>query len=233
MTNQEYAALTQRIRTLADPDYRQFQQKLVPGVENLLGVRIPVLRELAKELARGDWRSYLAAAREDTYEEAMLQGLVLGHVKSSLDELLPYLAAFIPKIDNWAVCDSCCAGLKITAKHREQMLAFLTPYLESEREFEVRFGAVLLMDHYVDETYIDRMLDLFDAVRHEGYYVKMAVAWALSVCYVKLPERTMAYLKDNTLDDFTYNKALQKIIESNRVERDTKDIIRNMKRRTL
>lgn len=78
MTTEEYAALKERLRAMADPSYRAFHQKLVPEVENLLGVRIPALRQLARELARGDWRGYLAAAQTDTYEETMLQGLVLG-----------------------------------------------------------------------------------------------------------------------------------------------------------
>lgn len=233
MTDQDYAALADRIHALADPVYLKFHQNLVPGVENLLGVRVPALRGLAKELARGDWRGYLAAAREDSYEETMLQGLVIGSVKADINEILPYLTAFIPKIGNWAVCDSCCSALKITAKHRDRMLEFLLPYLKSEREFEVRFAVVLLMDYYADEAYIEQLLDALDSVCHEGYYVKMAVAWAISVCFVKLPQRTEAYLQHNTLDDFTYNKALQKIVESSRVDNDTKKLMRSRKRRAL
>lgn len=77
------------------------------------------------------------------------------------------------------------------------------------------------------------MLLLLDKIKHEGYYVKMAVAWAVSICYVKHPVTTMKYLKNNTLDCFTYNKALQKITESYRVDRETKDLIRGMKRKRM
>lgn len=187
MTTEEYAALKERLRAMADPSYRAFHQKLVPEVENLLGVRIPALRQLARELARGDWRGYLAAAQTDTYEETMLQGLVLGCAKMEPDELFERLREFIPKIGNWAVNDSVCAGLKLVKKHRAETLAFLRPYFAGGEEFEVRFAVVMLMDYYIDEEYIGEVLSLLGAVRHEGYYVKMAVAWALSVCYVKFP----------------------------------------------
>ena len=95
----------------------------------------------------------------------------------------------------------------------------------------MRFGVVMLLDYYIEEAYIDRVLRLLNEARHDGYYVKMAVAWAVSVCYVKFPEKTMEYLKNNTLEDFTYNKALQKITESLRVGRDEKELIRSMKRK--
>lgn len=230
MTGEEYAALQARLRAMADPDYRAFHQKLVPEVDNLLGVRIPALRGLARELARGDWRGYLAAAGTDAYEETMLQGLVLGYARMEIGELLERLREFIPKIGNWAVNDSVCAGLKLVKKHREETLAFLRPYFAGEAEFEVRFAVVMLMDHYIDETYIDEALSLLRTVRHEGYYVKMAVAWALSVCYVKFPERTRPLLQGEAFDPQTRRMALQKIVESNRVDAREKAEIRALRK---
>ncbi len=215
----------------ADEKYRDFHRRLCPGVENNLGVRLPDLRRLAKQLAAGDWRSYLSQTEEEYYEEVMLKGLILGYVKTDIEELLRYLAAFIPKIDNWGVCDSMCNGLKIVKKHRERVWGFLQPYLASGEEFPMRFGVVMLMCYYVDNMYIDRVLAELDRARQDGYYLKMAVAWAISECFIKYPEKTMAYLQRNTLDTFTYNKALQKITESYRVEAGTRELIRGMKRK--
>lgn len=104
--------------------------------------------------------------------------------------------------------------------------------MKSDKEYEIRFGVVMAMAHYIDEEYINNVLQWMDRISHEGYYVKMAVAWALSVCYVKFPQKTVNYLKENHIDDFTYNKALQKIIESYRVSTEDKEIIRSMKRKT-
>jgi Predicted DNA alkylation repair enzyme len=216
---------------MADEEYRKFTSSLIPNVDNILGVRLPELRKLAKNIAKGDWRTYLAQADNRYFEETMLQGLVIGYAKTDIEERLRYVADFVPRIDNWSVCDSFCTGLKFTKNHRSLMWDFLQPYLSSDKEYEIRFGVVMLLLYFVEDEYIERVLQWMDRIRHEGYYVKMAVAWAISVCYVKYPEPTMAFLKNNTLDDFTYNKALQKIIESLRVDSGTKHVLRSMKRR--
>ncbi|MDD4601236.1 hypothetical protein SDC9_11462 [bioreactor metagenome] len=221
----------ERIIALKDEKFRQFHIRLVPGTDNILGVRLPKLRALAKELAKGDWRGYLETAQDDYYEEILMQGLVIGYAKTDIEEVLYYVAAFVPKVDNWAICDSFCNSLKITKAHRARVWEFVQPYLLSQKEFELRFGIVMLLCFYIEDEYIDRVLTLFDGVKHEGYYVKMAIAWAISICFVKYPEKTMMYLQKSTLDNFTYNKALQKITESFRVDKTTKAIIRSMKRK--
>lgn len=216
---------------LADEKYREFQKRLCPGKDNILGVRLPLLRNLAKQIAKSDWKVYMKEAKDEYYEEVMLQGLVIGYVKADIEEILNLAMDFIPKIDNWAVCDSFCTGLKFTKKNKERVLKYIKSYLSAEKEFEVRFGVVMLLEFYIEDSYIDKVLLLLDEVKHEGYYVKMAVAWAISICYIKFPEKTMKYLKNNSLDDFTYNKALQKITESLRVDREIKILIRSMKRK--
>lgn len=228
MTRDEVMA---RLEGLAETDYKEFNLRIIPTKMNLLGVRLPALRKLAKEIARGDWRQFLQAAQDDIYEEVMLQGLVIGYAKMDLAERLEYIGGFVPKIENWAICDSFCGTLKIIAKNQEITLEFLQPYLVAEEEFHRRFAVVVLMEYFIDDEYIDQVLRIYDEVKKEHYYVQMAVAWGISVCFVKYPQLTMAYLKDNNLDDFTYNKALQKIVESLRVDKDTKAIIRGMKRK--
>ncbi|RAV22826.1 DNA alkylation repair protein [Paenibacillus contaminans] len=223
--------MKEQLLDLADENYRKFSASLIPNINNVLGVRLPELRKIARKIAAGDWRNYLAQADSDYFEEIMLQGMVIGYAKSDIEEILRYTADFIPKIDNWSVCDSFCAGLKFTIPHRERVWAFLQPYLRSSQEYEIRFGVVMLLDFYIDAEYMKRVFQLLDEAKHEGYYVKMAVAWALSICYVKLPEPTLAYLQSNTLDDFTFNKALQKITESYRVDPEAKKMIRGMKRK--
>lgn len=216
---------------MVDEGYQEFLSSLIPNINNILGVRLPELRKLAKNIAKGDWRTYLKHAENKYFEETMLQGLVIGYVRTDIEEILPYIADSVPRIDNWSVCDSFCIGLKFTRNHREKMWEFLQPYLKSDEEYEIRFAVVMLLSYFVEEEYFDRVLPCLDRIDHEGYYVKMAVAWAISVCYVKYPELTMVYLKDNALDDDTYNKALQKIIESSRIDSETKKVMRSMKRR--
>lgn len=220
-----------QIMGLADEKYRQFSASLIPNINNVVGVRLPELRKLARIIAKGDWRAYLAQADSDYFEEVMLQGMVIGCAKADVEEILHHIAAFVPKIDNWSVCDSFCSGLKITSLHKERVWEFIQPYLESDKEYDIRFGVVMLLNYYIDEHYIHLVLERLDRITHEGYYVKMAVAWAVSICFVKLPDITMDYLGSNSLDDFTYNKALQKITESYRIAPETKVLIRSMKRK--
>jgi 3-methyladenine DNA glycosylase AlkD len=224
-------AIRERLFELAEEDYRKFSSSLIPGEDKLLGVRLPLLRELAKEIARGDWRNYLDSALDEYYEEIMLQGLVIGYAKSSPEEILKYTECFIPKISNWGVCDSFCTGLKLSKKHPDMVWDFIQPYLRSDREFEIRFAVIMMLAHFIDDEHIDRVIASLDGIRHEGYYVRMGAAWAISVCFVKYPEKTMQYLKISRLDDFTYNKSLQKILESYRVDQDAKAVIRSMKRK--
>ncbi|WP_153732097.1 DNA alkylation repair protein [Sporosarcina obsidiansis] len=224
--------IRKQIFELIDSDYQKFSSALIPNVTNVLGVRIPELRKIAKKIAKDDWRTYLETAEDEYFEEVMLQGMVIGYAKTDIEEVLTYVAAFVPKIDNWSVCDGFCSGLKITKDQQERVWTFLQPYLSSEEEYDLRFGVVMLLIYYVETPYIDRVLMLLDRVQHEGYYAKMAVAWAISICYIKLPDPTMAYLEsNNSLDKFTYNKALQKITESTRVDKEVKTLIRGMKRR--
>lgn len=228
MTNQE---IRNKIEELADEKYKKFHTGLCPNSNEIVGVRVPLLRNLAKEIVKeGKVEEYLKNALDNSYEEILLQGMVLGIWKTTIEKFTEYLEKFIPKINSWAVCDVAVAGFKITKKNMEYMWEFIQKYLKSKNEFELRFAIVMMLDFYITEEYINEVLQILNNIKHDGYYVKMAVAWTLQVAFVKFPEKTMKLLENNNLDNWTYNKALQKITESYRVENETKQIIRNMKR---
>ena len=214
----------------AEESYRDFSAALIPGVDNMLGVRLPALRKLARQIYKEmDWRDFLA--QDPLYfEETMLQGMVIGLAVHTFEEFQTLVPPFIPKISNWSVCDSFCSSLHAAAAFQEPLFPLLLSYTGAQDEFEVRFGVVMLMDYFVEETYLERVADALEAVRHEGYYVKMAVAWALSVCFAKFPAWTMTALQQRHWDNDTYQKALQKIIESHRVSAEDKAVIREMKK---
>ena len=226
--------IKENLLQLAENGNKKFTESLHPGIENVLGIRIPALRRLGAQIAKDDWESYLQTA--DTYymEERMLQGMVISNLKmKDTQAYLSLVARFIAIINSWSVCDTFdfYGKQRFVDKNKKRVWLFLEDRMKSDKEYEIRFGVVMAMAHYIDEEYIDNVLQWMDRISHEGYYVKMAVAWALSVCYVKFPQKTMNYLKENHLDDFTYNKALQKIIESYRVSTEDKEIIRSMKRK--
>lgn len=229
-------SIREEILLMADEKYRQFQIKLLPDAEHFVGVRLPMLRKIAKRIARENGAEYLNVAlarkpQDELFEEIMLQGMIIGYMKEDIFDIFSYAERFIPKIDNWSVCDSFCSGFKHAIEYREEVWEWLQPFLKSEEEFEVRFGVVMLLNYYIDDVHIERLLDIFESIRQQAYYVKMAVAWAVSICYVKYPQKTIEYLYRSQLNDVTYNKALQKIVESRCVSEKEKAEIRKMRRR--
>lgn len=223
--------IRKELEELADEEYRKFHTGLCPKSSEILGVRVPILRNFAREIVKeGNIEEYLENALDNSYEEILLQGMVLGLWKTDIEKFCKYLERFIPKINSWAVCDVSVAGFKITKKNMEYVWNFLQKYLKSNKEFELRFASVMLLDFYITDEYIDKVLQILNNIENDEYYVKMAIAWTLQVAFVKFPNETMKLLKNNKLDDWTYNKALQKILESYRVNENTKNKIREMKR---
>ena len=215
-----------------DEKFKDFTSALIPGARPILGVRVPILRKFAKEIAEGDWQTYLREASEDSYEEVAIKGFVIGYAKAELEVLLPYIAEHIEKINDWSLCDGFCSNLKVVKKHREEILEFLLPYAKIDDEFKQRVVAVMLMTYYLTDEYIDMTLKVLDNLKNEKYYCKMAVAWAIATAWAKQREKTCCYMLDgnNTLNDWTYNKAIQKMLESYRVSDEDKVMLRKMKR---
>lgn len=161
----------------------------------------------------------------------MIEGLVIGYLKISFNEKIKYLEKFIPKIDNWAICDTVSSSLKVKKNEKEELWNYLQKYINSKKEFEIRFVVVMWLFHFMEAEYIDRILVQLDTLYNEDYYTKMAIAWLVSIGLIKYKEKTMEFLEYSKIDDFTYNKALQKAVESYRVNDEMKDVYRSMKRK--
>lgn len=224
--------IKEKLHSLSDNKYKEFHGGLCPGTNNIIGVRVPILRAYAKELANQyEIKELLEEIDDEFYEEIMLKGMLIGLSKESFEVVKGYIQNFVPKIDNWAVCDVFCGGLKMTKKYKAEMWEFIQKYLDSDAEFDIRFGVVIILSYYIDEDYIEQDFKVFNSVKSQDYYVKMAVAWAISVCLIKFYDETIVYLRDTAeLDKFTYNKAIQKAIESYRINDEQKQCLRKMKR---
>lgn len=226
--------IRQELENLVDEEYAKFNKKLCPDTnKKMLGIRVPALRKLAQKIAKQEnWKDFLKQADDNCFEEVLLQGLVIGYAKLEIDEKLKYIKWFVPKIDSWAISDTFCPTLKIKEKDLEKAWNFILPYLNSKKEFDVRFAVIMMLDYYITEEYVDQVLEKLDAISHEGYYVKMAVAWCMAEIGIKFNDEAMAYLKgENHLDKFTFNKALQKMRESYRIDAKQKDELKKMKRK--
>lgn len=223
--------IRQELYKIQDLKYKQFHSSLCPNVDNIIGVQVPKLREIAKELSKTNAKEYLKLEDITYYEEKVIQGLIIGMSKLSMEDTKKYLEKFIPKIDSWAVCDVVCSSLKIANKHPKEMWDFLEKYINSNKEFEIRFAVVMYLDYYLNDEYIEKVITNISKLKSDKYYVQMAVAWLLSIAYIKQKDKTLQYLKNNKLDDFTHNKAIQKIIESYRVSKEEKEFIKTLKRK--
>ena len=212
-----------------DKKFIDFNKKLIFTKYEILGIKVHNMRKIAKEISKTDIISFLNNVENNTYEEVMIEGLTISYIKD-IDLCLKYFNKFINKIDNWAICDTCISSMKIVNKNKELFLRQIKKYIKSKDEYVVRVGVVLLLDYYIEDSYIDLVFDMINSINREEYYINMAIAWLVSVCFVKYRNKTFKYLKDNKLNKFTYNKSIQKIIESYRVSIEDKDVLRNMKR---
>lgn len=213
-----------------DLKYLSFHSSLVPNISSIQGVRVPILRKIAKSLSKEkDILKYLEKPTLENYEEVTIYGLAIGYLKLNIEKYQYYLDRFIPYIDNWATCDIVASNLKFIKKSKQEMYSFILKYLNSKKEFEVRFTIVLLMNYYLDEEFMNT-LKLVEKVKLDYYYVKMAISWLISICYIKHKDETIEFLKNTSLDNWTYNKVIQKIIESNRVTKQEKEYFKTLKR---
>lgn len=226
--------LRQKLLAMQDIKYQQFHGSLLPGIENIIGVRVPLLRKTAAVIAAESWQEYLDEALPLTdiyYEETVMQGLVITLAKMPLSQKLEYITRFLPKINNWAVCDIFCATLKEAKKYPDRYWQLILDACQSEAAYTQRFAAVMLLTYFTDDSHVQDALNLLTKLPSQDYYVRMAVAWAVSIFYIQQSQATLPLLQSNTLDTFTHNKAIQKICESRRISTETKQQLRLLKRR--
>jgi len=209
-------------------------KKLNTGIENVLGLRVPHLRALAKEIAlHPDLKHYLDNPGDFYMEERMLHGMVLGQIHvDDAETYMQLVDRFVSKINSWSVCDTFTFSgrQKFVDANRTLVLNRMLHYLHSPNEYEVRFGVVMLMQHFIKADNADWFMDIMESVTHTAYYVRMAVAWAISVAYVKAPETVFKRLTTSPIDDWIFNKSISKIIESYRVADADKTRLRTLRR---
>lgn len=214
-----------------DEKYREFQVKLTPGIqiENIIGVRVPILRKLAKELIKEeDINIFLNSLPHKYYDENMLHGLIISEIKD-YDECLKRINEFLPYIDNWAVCD--ITSPKVFKKNKDKLLEQIKCWVKKKETYTIRFGIEMLMSHFLDDDYKEEYLNLPSKVSNDDYYVKMMQAWFYATALAKQYKDTIKYLENNQLDVWVHNKTIQKAIESYRISDKQKTYLRSLKRK--
>ena len=222
--------LREKLVVLADDGYREFSMKGIPTDRPFIGVRIPQVEEVVKSLPASSCAEILEA-EPVAIEEVLARGMVVARLP--YPEMLLQFDSQVGYIDNWCTCDIFCSRIaKAVRRHREEFLELkIEPLLKNPDEFAVRVGLVLLKTAYMDFDYLALIFDRVEALRdRDEYYIKMAIAWLLSECFIKFPEATLSYLKISHLPKWAFNKTISKICDSYRVEPEMKETLRKLRR---
>ena len=221
--------IQQRLFALQDAGYRDFHAALMPTVDKALviGVRMPALRALAKELKGTELAAdFMAALPHKYYEENNLHAALIGHIRD-FDACIAAVERFLPYVDNWATCDM--MNPRALAKDKAALLERIRLWLQSGHTYTVRFGMEMLMNHFLEEDFREEYPALVASVRSEEYYVRMMQAWYFATALAKQYEAAVTYLEQRRLGAWVHNKTIQKARESFRVSQEQKEYLKSLK----
>lgn len=224
-----YQEFIKYLKSISDAKTQVFNTKIITTKYPILGIKLPLLRNIAKKISAGDYQSFIKHNTSTYYEEVMINLLVISNIKDK-DELLKYFYIGLDLIDNWALCDSFCSSLKIVNKYKHEFLDIIKKLVKSNKTYYIRVGIVLLLDYYIEEEYLKIIFNILDNIKSCEYYVLMAISWLVAEIFIKYPEDGLNYLKNNNLNSFTINKSISKIRDSYRVKKEVKEAILQYKR---
>ena len=219
---------------LRDEKYASFQKNLIPTesqeakpAEEIIGVRTPTLRDLAKRLGKQeDINLFLDTLPHRYFDENQLHAFIISGMKD-YDACMARLQAFLPYVDNWATCDQ--MSPKIFRKHKQELLGEIRKWIASDHTFTVRFGIGMLMEHYLDEDFDPQYPEMVAGVVSDRYYVNMMIAWYFATALAKQYDAVLPYIEQRRLSSWTHNKTIQKAVESYRITDEQKTYLRTLK----
>lgn len=227
---QKYQEYIEYLKSIREEEYKKFSLKTITTKYEMLGIRLPIQRKIAKEILKGDIISFLNISNSTYYEEVMIKCLVLANVKEK-KVFLTYIEDYVSLIDNWAICDSFCNSLKIINTDKKFWFNYFSDYTKKQAEFFIRVGLITFLNHYVEEEYLDSIFQIIDTITLDKYYVNMAIAWLLCECFIKCREKTLNYFIKSKINTFTFNKTISKIRDSYRVSQEDKEFLASLKRK--
>ena len=222
-------SLHKKLHSLQDLKYRDMQIKIMPTIDekSVIGVRTPELRSIAKEFLKdGDYKDFLEKLPHKYFEENQIHAFIISEIKD-INECTEELEKFLPYVNNWATCDQ--MSPKIFKKNKKELLACIKKWLKSDRPYTVRFGVGMLMQHFLDDDYDMAYPEMVAKLRSEEYYVNMMRAWYFATGLAKQYESILPFIENHVLDKWTHNKAIQKSIESYRINDEQKEYLKTLK----
>ncbi|WP_198022702.1 DNA alkylation repair protein [Anaerovibrio sp. RM50] len=217
--------IQEKLFSLQDLKYRDFHAKLVPGIDKdrIIGVRVPDLRKLAKEIPLEDAKAFMGELPHKYIEENNLHGFIISNMKD-FEAVIRELEAFLPHVDNWGTCD--LISPKIFKKHLDELLPYIDKWLQSQETYTIRFGIEMLMSFYLDADFKSEYLEKVAKIRSEEYYVRMMVAWYFATALAKQYDASIGYIEQYRLEDWTHRKTIQKAVESRRLTPEQKNYLK-------
>ena len=224
-------SITCKLFSLADHSYKAFHASLMPTIsaDTIIGVRVPLLREYAKELYKsGEYGAFLHDLPHRYYEENNLHAFIISLMP--YEDFLKEIDLFLPYINNWATCD--CLKPKCIKGNEQDFVSKIYEWLSNEHEYTVRFGISMLLSYYLDEHFKEEYLERVSNVRSEKYYINMMIAWYFATALAKKYDTTLPYLLERKLPVWIHNKTIQKAVESYRITPNQKDFLKTLKIKT-
>lgn len=224
MKHKEYLDLLYKEQ---DEVYAEFMRPLFPGLSlPIIGVRLPILRQLAKDLVQqDDWRTIVKEMERSTYEEEVLEGLLIGYGDCDWEEKQEWIKEYVYRIDNWGACDAFVATLKQTSRHLQSMWTLIEQLSKRSEVYAQRFSATMLIWYYMSDEWRDRALSLLCAMPAVRYYAQMAVAWALCEYFILSPDIVFSLLQSRDISSEIKKMTYKKIGESLRTPKEWRERI--------
>ena len=213
--------------SLEDLEYKNFNSKIVNTNLDIIGIRLPKLRMIAKKISKCNVDEYLKFIDTDYYETVMMYGLVLSECNEEFIDR--YIMDFIACIDNWAICDSFCSNMKIVNKRLGKYWMYFISLIDLNKEFQTRVSIVMMMNYYLNDNYIDRVLKIVSNIKTDYYYINMAISWLLSVAFINYNDKVCDLLESKVLNKFVHNKTISKICDSYKVSDDVKKYVKKFR----
>lgn len=219
----EYLKFIELLKENSEESFADFQRKLIPTKQKILGVRTPVMRKIAKEYLGG--LDELFSYPDEYFEVTFIKLAKLS--RAPFSEFIKRVETSVALIDNWATCD-CFKGIYIS-KHREEFLKILERIFQQNTEFTQRYVLVVLLTNYVSKEYFSTLENYLRRADTSYYYIRMAAAWLIAEILIKEPAFGVDLLRRKIVDNKTHNKAIQKAIESYRINKEQKECLRSLK----
>ena len=224
----DHSEFIQRLYDLSDSQYADLSRKTIPSIDPslVIGVRTPALRSFAKELNGSDFASeFLKNLPHKYFEENQMHAFLLS-LDKDFDRCITNVNLFLPYVDNWATCDQ--MNPAVFKKHHKELLKFVDRWIKSKDIYAIRFAIKALMDHFLEDDFDPKYMELVSGISSEEYYIRMMVAWYFATALAKQHDSAIVYFEQRRLDPVIHKMAVRKAIDSFRIDKDTKDYLRTL-----